>query len=195
MRHFSPRGRAHSCTLVPPFSIVPATDALLGLPPLGQFPCLRPPQPALLGMGHYWFVSRMLRNRRMHALHGNGPAARAGWQTVGSRGGAGLDARQLQDLQQAGTLRAAGWRLPTSVADSTPVRVYDTRVEPRWAEALMKELDPGRPLGDVHLIMGDFLTSPQPRLDDGQALAPVLSRWGPAGAAAYHIWVPPGGVV
>ena len=70
-----------------------------------------------------WAVGRRLRNKLMHMLHGNGGPP---WQRAGRDPREG---RALQDLQPVGKLRAAGWRIPESVADCYLLRVYDTRID------------------------------------------------------------------
>ena len=77
---------------------------------------------------------------------------------------------------------------PPPIPAEYPLRVYDTRLEPRWLHTLIDEVGPA-PL-PTHVIGGDFLTNPH--LDDGAALHPGrLSRWGPAGDAPYHLLIPP----
>ena len=138
-----------------------------------------------------WAVSRQRRNRAMHALHGNGPgrgvapAAQARGKS-GGQGGGRLDARQLQEPQLASKLRAAGWTLPAEVADTVPVRVYDTRLQGEYLRKLMADIGPG---GPMICVGGDFIT--QPALDDGVALERGRLRpWG-TGDGPSSIVVPP----
>ena len=68
------------------------------------------------------------------------------------------------------------------------LRVYGTRLEEEWLQAVATEL-----VGvdvDNYIIGGNFLT--QPHLKDGPAFhSSPIRRWGPAGQEAYHIVVPP----
>ena len=56
-----------------------------------------------------WSISRRLRNRAMHALHGNGPRRDGQWNSTPFRNS---EPRFLQEPQPANSLRAAGWTLP-----------------------------------------------------------------------------------
>lgn len=131
-----------------------------------------------------WYISRRCRNRATHALHGNGPPAR-GWQAVGGRGG---EAHWLQQPQQAGKLRHAGWTLPQEVKDDYLLRVYDTRVQPAWLRQLAEEAS-GVKREATRVIGGDFLTDTT--VEDPEALTSDIHRWGPAGDGPYHLLVPP----
>ena len=41
-----------------------------------------------------------------------------------------MSARELQEPQPVGRLRAAGWQLPDALPAEYVLRVYDTRLEP-----------------------------------------------------------------
>ena len=135
-----------------------------------------------------WTLSRRRRNQLQHALHGNGPpsADEEAWRTVGRPK---LSARDLQELQPAGKLRSAGWVLPESVPADYLVRVYDTRLEPKYLKDLIPELGVIS-TGTAVVIGGDFIS--QPLREDAEALNPLaLRRWGPPGDAAYTMLVQP----
>ena len=140
--------------------------------------------------GRRWFLSRAQRNRLQHALHGNGPPSgwREGRQAEQQEK---ITPRELQDLQSVGRLRAAGWDIPVSVTDDQFLKVYDTRLEGGYLEALHGELGlPGNKDSVLCKIGGDFLT--RPFRTDGEALCPTaLRRWGPDGDGLYSILVPP----
>lgn len=135
-----------------------------------------------------WAISRRRRNKEMHAANGNGPPKRVSQAGRGQPGGGWrLEARQLQEVQLASTLRSTGWTLPEEVPNDSPVRVYDTRLQKSWLRDLLTELGPG---GPKYYIGGDFLT--KPRLDDGAALDPTrFRRWGPEGDEPYELVIPP----
>ena len=160
-----------------------ATDALPGLYALWWY-CYVP----RLGAGYVWSLSRQRRNRGLHALHGNGPPSGGGtgWRTVG-RGS--LTARQLQDLQTASKLRAPGWVLPKDIPADYLVRVYDTRVDPRYLEEMCPDLGLASS-GTVFVIGGDFVTKPF-REDPVALSAAALRRWGPDDPGPYHLLVQP----
>ena len=132
-------------------------------------------------LGYVWAVAAQLRNRQMHAMHGNGSVRLPGaaWRT-----GKMPEAKLLQDLQPVRALRAMGWKLPPDISDDYLLRVYDTRLEPVWLKGLFTEL---AAVGPTHVIGGDFLTAPD--LEDSAAVNPVkVSSWGPAGKgpAIFH---------
>eukprot|EP00667_Euglena_gracilis_P003624 EG_transcript_3634 len=155
-----------------------------------------PGGPSLLAVQYFWATSRKDRNRLVHALHGNGPPTAPGPRRPPPRGGSGplppmprLQARQLQDLQLAETLRSDGWTLPNTVAAKTPIRVYDVRLETGWMRGLAAEIrGPDAPQNLV-VVGGDFLSAPT--IDDEEALQQRRARrWGPA-QGPCHIFVPP----
>ena len=99
-----------------------------------------------------------------------------------------LNARQLQEPQTLGVLRAAGWQLPPDRPDTELLRVYDTRLEATWLRGVLAEMELG--LDKIVRVGGDFLTAPH--LEEQMALHPGrLQRWGPPGAGPYHLVVPP----
>ena len=119
----------------------------------------------------------------MHALHGNTTPP---WQTSQRVSG---EARLLQEPHPVGKLRAAGWRIPLEVADTTLLRVYDTRLQREWMLALALEVCGGREM-PTYVVGGDFLT--RPHVEDAAALHPTeLRPWGPGGATPYRVVVPP----
>ena len=75
-----------------------------------------------------------------------------------AQGDRAYDPRDLQELQPACKLRAAGWTLPDSLPEDYLVRVYDTRIEDGYRQTLCQELhlaaDP------ICIIGGDFITAP-----------------------------------
>ena len=100
----------------------------------------------------------------------------------------GMESRFLSEPQPVDKLRSAGWTLPSNIASDYQLKVYDTRLEPRWLQGLADELGVA-PLR-TYVVGGDFLTSPH--LEDGPALHPGrLRRWGPSGAEPYHVLIPP----
>lgn len=106
------------------------------------------------GPGLVWFVSRKARNRRMHALFGNGPhGGRGTWQPVGPPS----EARALTELRPVGLLRKEGWSVRTDIGDDYRLRVYDTRLEPRWLEGLLPDLGIGSEPANTYVLGGDFL--------------------------------------
>ena len=134
-----------------------------------------------------WATSRRTRNRRVHALNGNGPPEKGGPGRAGARQPK-LAARALQDLQLAGALRADGWELPASVKADHAVRVYDTRLDGMWLQTLVRDIRAAGDPDNVVLVGGDFVTSPA--IEDSVALHPDrLRRWGPRGPC--HIVIPP----
>ena len=167
----------------PPLRPASAIAALpWGPSPLHQF------RPSPWDPGRQWSLSRRRRNRLLHALNGNGPpAAGRGGPSTGRQ--VTLTPRDLQELQPAGKLRAAGWELPRTISDDYLVRVYDTRVEPGYLLGL------GADLGltgedSIFVVGGDFMT--QTFKEDHVALCPTaLRRWGPEGDHFYHLLVPP----
>lgn len=156
-----------------------AAAALLGPTsvPRGSFHSLGHPE------ARTWAPSRRLRNRAVHALHGNGPRDR-GWEAGGRRGG---DLHWLQQPQTVGALRAAGWVLPSTVPDEHLLRVYDTRLQPDWLRGLV--IEAGGLSDAIRIIGGDVLTTPD--LDDAQALAVDVRPWGRERDGACHLVVPP----
>ena len=137
------------------------------------FPCL-------------WAVSRRLRNRRMHALHGNGPPS--GADTSWRRAGKIPEAKLLQEQQPVRLLRALGWVIPPEVSDDSLLRVYDTRLEPSWTKSFVRELGPS---GPTFVVGGDFMTSPH--LADGHVVSqPRVTSWGPAGQVNAIVSCHPG---
>ena len=122
----------------------------------------------------------------MHALNGNVRPGRQpdGWTPVGGR----LDGRVLNEAQQVGRLRASGWTIPSTIADTYMLRVYDTRLEPTYLRELAQDVAPIDL--DTKIIGGDFLTKPD--MEDCTAFRPPpLRRWGPEGREAYHLFIPP----
>ena len=91
----------------------------------GLFPCL-------------WALTRRLQNRRMHALHGNGPTTQD--ERAWRRAGKIPEAKMLQEQQPVRFLRALGWSLPPEIRDDYLLRVYDTRLEPSWAKKLIQDM-------------------------------------------------------
>ena len=78
--------------------------------------------------------------------------------------------------------------MPDSVPNDYIVRVYDTRLEPRWLRDLAAEISPID--SDTVVIGGDFISKPD--LEDVPAFRPPpLQRWCPRGLNTYHIMVPP----
>ena len=135
-----------------------------------------------------WSISRRCRNQKQHALHGNGPPAAeaTGWRIVGR---AALIARDLQDLQPAAKLRAAGWVLPDAVPADYLMWVYDTRLDPQYLRELVPDFGTSME-GTAVVIGGDFIS--KPFREDKEALCPTaLRRWGPAGEEAYTLLVQP----
>ena len=100
-----------------------------------------------------------------------------------------LAPRDLQELQPARKLRAAGWTLPDTLLEDHLVRVYDTRLEDGYLQSLCCEIH--REAADpIYVIGGDFIS--KPFRDDAEALCPsALRRWGPDGVDKYHLLVPP----
>ena len=115
-------------------------------------------------LGKCWAPSRKARNRRVHALHGNGPgkggnrtgsqaSPGAGWATVGGQSKL-PEAKMLKEPTPARRLREAGWELPKEVTDEVLVRVYDTRLDPRWVQEVVHEMClPHK----TYLVGGDFM--------------------------------------
>ena len=122
----------------------------------------------------------------MHALNGNVRPGRSdcGWTPVGGR----LDGRLLTEPQQVGRLRATGWIVPPTIPDPYILRVYDTRLDPKYLRDLATEVAPIDM--ESRIIGGDFLCSTD--LEDGPAFRPPpLKRWGPDGRDSYHLFIPP----
>ena len=148
----------------------------------------------LLCVAARWAVSRRLRNRRVHAAHGNGRGpgeTSQAWAVSGgkSRRAQGPpEAKMLSEATAVRTLRAAGWTIPKDVSDSDVIQVYDTRLDPIWVADVIREM--GRAEATV-MVGGDFMAMPVPTVDDKAALNPErLSRWGPAEEPS-HFFVAP----
>ena len=162
-------------------------------------PWRSPPPPATarwrVRAAALWALSRRARNRLQHALNGNPRGGRRDPATAPRpQRAARLEPRQLQDLQLAATLRAAGWVLPGEVANDTAVRVYDTRLEPRWLRELALELAAGllddvmQDTANLRIVGGDFASPPH--VLDADALQTQARReWGPDGP--HLLVVPP----
>ena len=65
-----------------------------------------------------WALSRQRRNRLKHAENGN---VRGGRRGDGKEPQVKLSPRELQEVQLAAKLRAAGWKLPPEVDADTPM--------------------------------------------------------------------------
>jgi hypothetical protein len=138
-----------------------------------------------------WAVSRRLRNRARHALHGNGAPSQGRSRPPGGRDGGWLlklSPRELQEVQTVGKLRAAGWSISSDIAAEEVLRVYDTRLEKDRLTRLLRELHPALKTEHLAVVGGNLLTKPT---KDDAVLGGPLQRWGPSGQAAYHIVVPP----
>lgn len=137
-----------------------------------------------------WSTSRRTRNRRVHALNGNGPSERGGSGRAGARPPR-LLARDLQKAQLAKALRDDGWELPAHIKPDAAVLAYDTRLDVSWLKDLYRDIRGAGALTipeKVVVVGGDFVT--RPAIEDSVALAPDrLKRWGPEGPC--HIVVPP----
>jgi hypothetical protein len=141
-------------------------------------------------------MSRKLRNRHMHALHGNGmpewsfatrrrpPRGTTASPTSTSR----LTPRQLQELQLVSTLRADGWDIDVAQTDDVALRVYDTRLDTNWLLDLAPELR--NPCDPTKLVVvgGDFLMAPTV-LDSAALQRDRIRRWGLDGPC--HILILP----
>jgi hypothetical protein len=103
---------------------------------------------------------------------------------------AGLNARELMEVQTAAKLRWMGWQLPPQVSDDYVLRVYDTRLARDWLAALVPDLGLAA-MGPVVLVGGDFVLDTD--REDGAALRPGrLERWGAPGSGRAMWWSRPG---
>ena len=127
-----------------------------------------------------WAITRRRRNTLMHMLHGNGGSVTQRRHQAG-------EARQLQELREAGRLRADGWQLPTEVPDAYLMRVYDTRIPRDWLLELAADVRRIDDPNQVLIVGGDF-ASKADLTDSDVAKYPVAAAWS---EQARHIVIPP----
>eukprot|EP00667_Euglena_gracilis_P009804 EG_transcript_9974 len=125
-----------------------------------------------------WALSHKARNRLQHALNGN--------PSLTQRPGL-LDRQQLQKLQEAGKLRAAGWTLPAAVDNKLPVRVYDTRIPKEWLLQLAADLRRLDESDQAWVVGGDFASGAD-LTDADVAACPDSKRWSDE---PRHLVIPP----
>ena len=170
---------------VPPLATRPhdSIDPLRGLENINISALFDPDSSAALsGLAPAWSLSRQARNRLQHALHGNGPPKQRQQPSAIS-----LDQRQLQELLEARTLRAAGWQLPSTIAGNSLVRVYDTRIPKEWVRALAADVQRVDDPDQVVVVGGDFASDTD--VTDVDALA--HARPAPWASRPAHIFIPP----
>ena len=169
----------------PPLATRPhdSIDTLRGLENINISALFDPDSSAALsGLAPAWSLSRQARNRLQHALHGNGPPKQRQQPSAIS-----LDQRQLQELLEARTLRAAGWQLPSAIAGNSLVRVYDTRIPKEWVRALAADVQRVDDPDQVVVVGGDFASDTD--VTDVDALA--HARPAPWASRPAHILIPP----
>lgn len=179
------------CSTAPLLGELIVLTSLLVTPVLAPLPAPSAWCPALSPPSALWSLSRKTRNRRIHALNGNRPPRHGAAPAAAGEAAARLhrlEPRQLQDLQLARTLRAAGWALPNDIHPDAAIRVYDTRLAPSWLTELAADLrhhgDPQR----LCVVGGDFVSAAD--VTDADALQCERPRpWGADGAT--HIFIPP----